>query len=242
MGVRTRVQMERDVHARNQCDDPLQSEDIKWNHLIYYFNDGSRIFHNDLREHLYSADFRNAVAHVDPARLQLDYFDHTDALDMTEKAIYVDIMTYLPGDLLVKMDIASAAVSLESRSPYLDYKMLEFAARLPVDYKLGDNVPKYILKKALSGLLPDDVLYRRKMGFGVPLGRWLRQELKEYAYQVLLDRVSIGRGYFNLAYVQALLDDHLVGRGDHSGRIWALLNLELWHRMFIDQIPPGTAP
>ncbi|MDH4137367.1 MAG: asparagine synthase (glutamine-hydrolyzing) [Anaerolineae bacterium] len=200
------------------------------------------IFHNEMREQLYSADFSNAVAHVDPARLQLDYFDHTDALDMTEKAIYADIMTYLPGDLLAKMDIASAVVSLESRSPYLDHRMLEFAARLPVDYKLRGDITKYILKKALSGLLPDDVLHRRKMGFGVPLGRWFRQELKEYAYQVLLDNVSISRGYFSSTYVKALLDDHMVGRGDNSRRMWALLNLELWHRMFIDQKPPDTAP
>jgi asparagine synthase (glutamine-hydrolysing) len=159
-----------------------------------------------------------------------------------DKTLYVDVMAYLPDDLLVKVDIASMAVSLEARSPYLDHYLVEFAASLPSTYKLRASTTKYLLKKSLEKVLPAEVLYRTKMGFGVPISRWLRHELKDYARDVLLEKVAVQRGYFDPAYVRALLDDHISGRADHSTRIWTLLNLELWHRMFVDQAPPDMAP
>jgi asparagine synthase (glutamine-hydrolysing) len=199
-------------------------------------------FHTEIQQQLYTADFRQAVAGIDPAELLATLYRRADAPDYVDKTLYVDVMAYLPDDLLVKVDIASMAVSLEARSPYLDHYLVEFAASLPSTYKLRGSTTKYLLKKSLEKVLPAEVLYRTKMGFGVPISRWLRHELKDYARDVLLEKVAVQRGYFDPAYVRALLDDHISGRADHSTRIWTLLNLELWHRMFVDQAPPDMAP
>jgi asparagine synthase (glutamine-hydrolysing) len=199
-------------------------------------------FDADIKRNLYTTDFRHAVAHINPDELLVELYRQADAPDYIDKTLYVDVMAYLPDDLLVKVDIASMAVSLEARSPYLDHHLMEFAASLPSNYKLRGSTTKYLLKKSLEKVLPMGILYRAKMGFGVPISRWLRCEMKDYAHEILLDGVATQRGYFDPAYVRALLDEHVSGRGDHSKRIWALLNLELWHRMFIDRMPPGTAP
>jgi asparagine synthase (glutamine-hydrolysing) len=127
------------------------------------------------------------------------------------------------------------AVSLEARSPFLDHQLMEFAAHIPSDLKIHGMNTKYILKKAMRGILPEEVLRRTKKGFGVPIGYWFRAELRDWARQILLDSRSIERGYFNPQYVQAMLDEHASGRVDHGPRIWALLNLELWHRTYIDR-------
>ena len=109
------------------------------------------------------------------------------------------------------------------------------AATIPAGLKLRGRQGKYILKKAFEPLPPKEVLYRKKMGFGVPINRWLRSELKQAAYDILLDSRSTGRGYFKPAAVEHLLDEHVALRADHSYRLWALLWLELWHRMFVDK-------
>lgn len=112
---------------------------------------------------------------------------------------------------------------------------MEFAASLPADLKLRGIETKYLLKHSLSDLLPREILRRRKMGFGVPLDVWFRKDLKEMAYDILLDNRCIERGYFKKEAVQKLLDEHVYEQYDHSCRIWALLFLELWHKMFIDE-------
>jgi len=198
--------------------------------------------HADIKEQLFTPDFGQLVANTNPVDLLVKLYHQTDAPDNVDKTLYMDVMAYLPDDLLVKVDIASMAVSLEARSPYLDHHLVEFAASLPANYKLRGKTTKYLLKKSLEKVLPLEVLYRTKMGFGVPISHWLRGELKDFAYELLLDNVATQRGYFKPAYVRALLDDHISGNGDHTSRIWTLLNLELWHRMFIDQMPPDTAP
>jgi asparagine synthase (glutamine-hydrolysing) len=152
-----------------------------------------------------------------------------------DKTLFVDIMSYLPDDLLVKVDIASMANSLEARSPFLDHKLMEFAAALPPHLKLNGIQSKYLLKKAFSSLLPRSVLYRKKMGFGVPIDRWLRSQLKEMTYQILLEKRTVERGLFKQQAVRMLIDEHMLKRADNSYRIWALLFLELWYRMFIDK-------
>ncbi|KPJ58990.1 MAG: hypothetical protein AMJ42_02360 [Deltaproteobacteria bacterium DG_8] len=144
-------------------------------------------------------------------------------------------MSYLPEDLLVKVDIASMAHSLEARSPFIDHKVMEFAASLPSDLKLRGIENKYLLKHTLSEILPKDILRRKKMGFGVPLDVWFRSDLKEMAFDILLDKRCTEREYFKRESIQRLLDEHVSGHYDHSYRIWALLFLELWHRMFIDE-------
>ncbi len=157
-----------------------------------------------------------------------------------DRLLCADTVTYLPGDLLVKMDRMTMAHSLEARSPFLDHRVLELAASLPPAYKLKGGTGKSILKKALAGRVPEGILGRAKMGFGLPVGRWFRRELKPMAYDVLLDARAAGRGYFRPEAVRALLDEHQGRRIDHGHRIWALLVLELWHREFIDGPPAGS--
>lgn len=149
-------------------------------------------------------------------------------------AAWADIHTYLPDDLLVKVDIASMAHSLEARSPLLDHQLMEWAARIPASQKLVGGETKFILKSALEPYLPYDVLYRPKMGFGVPIDRWLRNELKDYAHDILLSTEARQRGLVTPEYVQMLLDEHCNGVRLHHTRLWALLMLELWFRMWID--------
>jgi len=141
-----------------------------------------------------------------------------------------DVQTYLPGDLLTKMDIASMAYSLEARSPLLDPELMQFAASLPVKYKARLTEKKWILRRAYRGRVPDEVLDGKKRGFGVPLGAWLRAELRDFSREVLLDPSTLELGLFREAPVRALLDLHQSGEGDRSAQIWALLMLALWRR------------
>ncbi|RKH75883.1 asparagine synthetase B, partial [Corallococcus praedator] len=123
--------------------------------------------------------------------------------------VYADFVTYLPEDLLVKVDIASMAVALEGRSPFLDHEFLELTAKIPFRLKLkGANNKKYILKKALEDLVPKEILYRPKMGFGVPLAHWFRNDLKEYASQKLLSPKALSRGMFREQYIRSMLHEH----------------------------------
>ncbi|MCS6860271.1 MAG: asparagine synthase (glutamine-hydrolyzing) [Abditibacteriales bacterium] len=164
----------------------------------------------------------------------LDLFTQTDGLHPLDRTLFVDVNSYLPYDLLVKMDIATMANSLEARSPFLDYKVMEFAARLPAHYKLRGTTLKYLLKKALRPLLPADNLHRRKQGFGVPVGDWFRSELKELLHDTVLSQRALQRGYFNGDALRQLVDDHVQRREDYTYQLWALLMLELWHREFVD--------
>lgn len=146
----------------------------------------------------------------------------------------VDVHSYLAYDLLVKMDIATMANSLEGRSPLLDHKVMEFCARLPDEMKVRGNQSKYLLKKVASGLLPAENLYRRKMGFGVPVGEWMRGELRPLLEDALLSERSARRGYFSPAAQKQMVRDHLEGKQDYAYNLWALLWLELWHQEFVD--------
>jgi asparagine synthase (glutamine-hydrolysing) len=139
----------------------------------------------------------------------------------------------LPYDLLVKMDIASMACSLEARSPLLDHKLMEFAARLPCHYKLRGKTLKHLLKKVATDLVPADNLHRRKMGFGIPIGTWMRGELRSLLTDSLLSDAAQILKYFEASTLRRLVHEHLSGSKDHSARLWALLCLEIWHREFL---------
>ena len=191
-------------------------------------------FDNEMKGDLYTPSFNDLNRDVDSVDLTVRWYEQADGAQFIDRTLFVDVMSYLPEDLLVKVDIASMAHSLEARSPFLDHKVMEFAASLPADLKLKGMESKYLLKHTLSDIVPPEILKRRKMGFGVPLDVWFRNDLKEMAYDVLLDKKSVERGYFRKEYLVRLLDDHVSKRYDHSYRIWALLFLELWHRMFVD--------
>jgi asparagine synthase (glutamine-hydrolysing) len=143
------------------------------------------------------------------------------------------MVTYLPCDLLTKVDIASMANSLEVRCPFLDHSVVELAVRIPQGLKMRGWQAKYILKKAFADLLPPQILRRGKMGFGVPIAEWFRGELSGYLREVLLDSAALGRGYFRPEAVRHMVEEHIARRADHGYKLWALLMLELWHRQFM---------
>jgi asparagine synthase (glutamine-hydrolysing) len=193
-------------------------------------------FQPELKEELCTPEFRREAG-GDAMRMLLDQYDASDADDFVDATLDVDVNRYLPDDLLVKVDIATMAHGLESRSPFLDHPLMEFAASLPPDLKLHGRIKKHVLKKAVRGLLPDEVIDRPKMGFGVPIDHWFRRELKELAYDLLLSRESVSRGYFHTAVVRRLLDEHVSGARAWHYQLWNLVMLELWHRTFIDHRP-----
>jgi asparagine synthase (glutamine-hydrolysing) len=152
---------------------------------------------------------------------------------------YLDFKHYLPLDVLTKVDRMSMAHSIEARVPLLDHKLVEFAATIPPELKLQGGSTKHIFKQALRGILPDNVLDRRKQGFAVPLGQWFRNEPKGFLHDLLLSDRSRARGIFNTAYVEKLLGLHQRGRAMDL-ELWTLISFELWCRRFLDS--PATTP
>jgi asparagine synthase (glutamine-hydrolysing) len=163
------------------------------------------------------------------------YFNSAHDNDLIGQLLSVNMKTYLPGDLLVKTDRMTMANSLEARCPFLDHELLEFSCRIPSELKLKGMTTKYILKRALQGIVPQEIIDRKKHGFGVPVGRWFRTSLKRYLHETLLSPGALQRGYFREPTLCRLIREHETGKRDHGHRLWALLTLEIWHRIFIDQ-------
>lgn len=164
----------------------------------------------------------------------IDRFLSDSNLAMIDRMLYADLLNYLPNDLLVKVDIATMANSLEARSPFLDHKVIEFAASLPGDLKTRGTKTKYLLKKVAARLVPEEAIYRKKWGFGMPIGRWLRADLRELVHSSLLSPTFSKRELFDQASVEQLWKEHETGVKDHTWKLWNLLMLELWFREFID--------
>jgi asparagine synthase (glutamine-hydrolysing) len=180
-------------------------------------------------ELLAEATTRTASAHT---RAEFARVPHLDALG---KLLHVNLRTYLAGDLLVKLDRASMAASLEARSPLLDEDLLALAARIPSGLKLHGLTTKQILKRAMVGIVPQAIVDRRKHGFGVPLGRWFRGPLAPLLDELLLGERALRRGFLRPDPVRRLVEEHRHGRRDHGHRLWSLLTFETWHRIFIDR-------
>lgn len=154
--------------------------------------------------------------------------------DPVENLLYLDTKTYLPSDILTKVDRMSMAASLETRSPLLDQELIDHVARIPSAMKLKGSETKYIFKRAVRGIVPKEILERPKQGFGVPIGDWINSQLKERMTGDLAERRTLERGYFDTKYIKLILDEHSRGRRDHSHSLWTLWMLELWHRRYID--------
>ena len=191
-------------------------------------------FHYDDRVALYSDSFQRQIDGNDPEGLFVQAFAETDADNSTDAALSADVSLYLADDLLVKMDRATMAHSLEARSPLLDHVLMEFAASLPANLKVTGHEKKYLLKSSLRGVVPDEVFTRPKMGFCVPLAQWFREELREMTHDLLLSRRALQRNYFKPKRVESILDEHCQRGRDHGAQLWDLLVLELWHQTFID--------
>jgi asparagine synthase (glutamine-hydrolysing) len=190
--------------------------------------------------HLTDPDFDRSGHNTSAADLFESGFAHRSGLDPVEAAMAVDVETYLPDDLLVKIDIATMAHGLEARSPFLDHHVMEFVARLPSSLKVRGRGKKYILRRAMGNLLPDEILNRKKQGFGVPLDRWFRNELAEPVRDLLLGIQARHRGYFQIPTVERLIAEHQSGDAAHGHRLWALMMLELWHQTYFDVLEPAV--
>jgi len=191
-------------------------------------------FDSTLKRELCTDDFQRAAGHVDSEALIEQAYRASDGPDLVDATLDVDVQTYLPDDLLVKVDIATMAHGLEARSPFVDHEVMEFCASLPSDLKLRGRVKKYLLKRVAARFLPDSIIERPKMGFGVPVDHWFRHELKDFARETLLGAPARDRGYFRAQTVRRLLDEHVEGKGHWHYQLWNLLVLELWHRLYID--------
>jgi asparagine synthase (glutamine-hydrolysing) len=199
-----------------------------WRPMSERYPQWLKVFQDEAKTRLYSPEFSGLLnrhgAVANSSRLPSHPVD---------AAMAIDIASYLPYDLLVKVDITSMANSLEARSPFLDHEVMEFAARLPVEIKFRGGKLKSLLKRAFADLLPPENVNRRKMGFGVPVGQWFRGPLRDLLRDATLSADTLGRLFFRRQEVRRLVDEHLELRADHSSQLWNLLMLELWSREFI---------
>jgi asparagine synthase (glutamine-hydrolysing) len=186
------------------------------------------------KDALYTSAFSGEVDDAIARAVIGDPYNASDASDEVNRRIDTDVQTYLPNALLVKMDITSMAHSLEMRSPLLDHKLMEYVARLPGSWKVDGRDTKRIFKQSLRPWLPASILERPKWGFGSPLVHWFRGQLRDLPAEVLLDRRALDRGWFQEKTLVKLIDDHASGQKDNTNELWALIQLELWLRTFVD--------
>jgi asparagine synthase (glutamine-hydrolysing) len=207
----------------------------------YYFSRTStpfRFFNASFKE-LYTPDFLRSVDKEYSLQPVRGLLRSSQGHDVVSRMLYVDSKTWLPDDLLIKADKITMANSVELRVPLLDHKILEFAASLPSDFKVRGMETKYIAKNSLKDLVPAEILHRKKAGFPVPYAEWLRTDLRSWIQNILMDRKTLDRNYFQKKTVERLLHDNLKS-GSYPKEIFSLAVLELWHREFLDSI--RTAP
>ncbi len=196
-----------------------------------YF-DNFAIFPKAMQEKLLSNETKVRISEQNPYFYLHEWLKKSDAENLLDKLLYADTKTYLH-ELLMKQDQMSMAASIESRVPFLDYKLVEFTAQMPIKMKLRGKTTKWILREAMKGILPEEILTRPKMGFPVPLGRWLRNEFKYIVEEYVLSERSLSHGIFNADFVRQLVAKHNAG-DEHAYRIFRLINFEIWYRQFIE--------
>jgi asparagine synthase (glutamine-hydrolysing) len=203
-------------------------ESLSRSPLAGYFNSIS-IFRPADKRHLFTHDFQNVLAGYDSKSVLDHYYQRSDAKDHLSRIQYVDIKTYLPDDILCKVDRASMAVSLEVRAPLLDHKLMERAATIPSHLKLRGRTGKYIFKKAIAKDVPAEVLERSKQGFAVPLNRWFRKELRDLTHDALFGSDD---GVLSRTLLKRIWEQHQRGTYDRSSHLWAVLMYRKWRQMF----------
>jgi asparagine synthase (glutamine-hydrolysing) len=202
---------------------------------IARYADSVSIFNGLSRTALYDPGFKHRLDDVGGVLVSFEELARRVGRDdELDRLLYIDSKTYLPGDILTKVDRMSMAASLEARVPLLDHKLIEFVSKLPSTLKLSGFETKRIFKRAMRGIVPDEILDRGKQGFGVPMERWINSELKNEIQDVVTSARSLGRGYFNRNQIDLLFKEHHRGRRDHSMQLWTLFMLELWQRQFVD--------
>ena len=204
--------------------------------------DAIAFFQPDEKAALFTPEARRALGETAAEQVLARHFDRFAALPAHARMMRFDFETYLPEDVLTKVDRMSMAHSIESRVPLLDNHVIDFAATLPSSLKIAHGRRKHVLKEAARTLLPPGILDRRKQGFGVPLGVWFRGGLTDVFSDVLRSPTTRQRGYFETRFVDRIVHEHLSGRRDHTLRLWQLLVFELWHRHYLDGPAVAAAP
>lgn len=202
---------------------------LKKSQLPFYQRYGSYIQYfspDELRKEIIGESFSNNS--FDEIR---SAFKEAGISDVRDKALYWDLTRYLPEDLLVKVDIASMAVGLEARSPFLDQEFVDHTCKIPFGLKYKNGQYKYLLKKAIKDVVPEENINRRKIGFTIPLDRWFEGSLNDYAKEILLKKKAYVSQLFDINYIKGMLSKHSK-ENDFGPRLWSLLSLELWHRAY----------
>jgi len=193
-----------------------------------YFNSIS-YFRPDEKHRLFTQDFQKSLGGYNTIEVFREYYNRADTDDLLSRIQYLDIKTYLPDDILAKVDRASMAVSLEVRAPLLDHQLMERVARIPSSLKLNGRFGKYIFKKAVMTMLPEEILHRRKQGFAIPLGQWFRQELRNITEKTLFDSSD---GILDHGFLRTIWNQHQRGHYDRSAHLWSVLMYRKWKEAF----------
>jgi asparagine synthase (glutamine-hydrolysing) len=191
-------------------------------------------FTDEAKQNLFTESAKYKIDDYDSTSKILNYFDSENVDHLVDRMLYTDLMTRMPDHLLTIVDRMTMAHSLESRSPLVDYKVVEYAASIPAELKLKGKNLKYILKKVAARYLPDELIYRKKQGFGFPIAIWMRTELKTFLQNLFDQSRFVELGIFNREYVDHILGQHLSGKADHNFRLWILINLEIWYRLYFE--------
>ncbi len=193
-------------------------------------------FTESAKRQLFTENALDAIDDDDCFAKILAHFNAENAEHLIDKMLFTDLMTRMPDHLLTLVDRMTMAHSLESRSPLIDYKVVEYAASLPADMKLRGKNLKYALKRVAERYLPKELIYRQKQGFSFPIGRWMRTDLKTFMYNLFERSRFVESGIMNGAYIDTIVAEHMSGKVDHNYRLWILINLEIWHRIYLENM------
>jgi asparagine synthase (glutamine-hydrolysing) len=218
------------------------AQKASWINEMSFFLGGERYaeslstlrFTQDAKERLFTDEARARLRDYNSREKILEFFDADNTDHVIDKMLYTDLMTRMPDHLLTLVDRMTMAHSIECRSPLMDYAVVEYAAKIPANLKLNKANLKYILKKVASRYLPKELICRQKQGFTFPLGIWMRKELAGLLHGLFRESRFIELGLFNAKYVDTVLEEHLLGKVDHNYRLWILMNLEIWYRLYFE--------
>ena len=189
----------------------------------------------EIKNYLYSPDLQQSLLNFDAYKWAEDHMAQVGGSELVDQMLYVDLKTYLPYDLLTKVDLASMVHSLEVRVPFLDHELVEFAVGIPHNLKIRGNMSKYILKQTVSDMIPSHILEKKKQGFAIPLAKWFQHELSDFAYDMLTGATFKQRNLFSNQAIENILSRHRRGEADYSPIIWALIFLESWMKTYCDE-------
>ncbi|MGB5036359.1 MAG: asparagine synthase C-terminal domain-containing protein, partial [Blastocatellia bacterium] len=209
------------------------------------FWNAAEVWDETTKRSLITKSYRERLGGISSYEVVKEYFDRIAAekpsADFLERMIYVELKLRLAELLLMRVDKITMATSVETRVPFLDHKLVEFAMTIPRSMKVRDGQNKWILKKALEGILPNDILYRPKQGFGLPINEWFIKGMAPFVEHALFSSPFRKRGFLDYDVVRSMWEQHLAGKVNYSFNIWSLLNLSLWYEHWIERRPFGVS-